>query len=67
PRPSLATRYPTRDDFIAKLREAAAATVASGFLLPEDVERAVSENLALYDGILNHDPQDRSCSYLFTD
>jgi hypothetical protein len=68
PRPSLATRYPTRDDFIAKLRTAAAAAVvASGFLLPEDVERAVTENLALYDGIMKHDPKDRSCLYMFTD
>jgi hypothetical protein len=65
PRPSLAARYPTRAAFAAKVREAADRQVAAGFLLPEDVERAVSENLGLYDRILAHDPADRSCGYLF--
>ncbi|HEY5071178.1 MAG TPA: alpha/beta hydrolase domain-containing protein [Caulobacteraceae bacterium] len=65
PRPSLAERYPTRAAFEAKAREAAARQVAAGFLLPEDVGRAVAENLGLYDRILAHDPGDRSCGYLF--
>jgi hypothetical protein len=65
PRPSLEERYRTRDVFLAKLRAAAQREAASGFLLPEDVERAVNENAALYDRILAHDPKDQSCQYLF--
>jgi hypothetical protein len=65
PRPSLAQRYSSRENFIAKVREASNSQVGSGFLLQEDVERAVAENLGLYDRILAHDPTDRSCSYLF--
>jgi hypothetical protein len=33
--------------------------------LSEDVERAVSENVALYDRIMTHAPEDQSCQYLF--
>ncbi len=65
PRLSLAQRYSSREDFIAKVREASNSQIGSGFLLQEDVERAVAENLGLYDRILAHDPADRSCSYLF--
>jgi len=67
PRPSLEARYPTRAAYEAKLRAAASAEVAAGFLLEEDVERAVQENLGLYDRILAHDPKDQSCGYLFGD
>ena len=31
----------------------------------EDVERAVNENVGLYDRIMAHDPADRGCEYLF--
>jgi len=65
PRPSLEARYISRADFVAKVRAAAARQVAAGFLLPEDVERAVSENVGLYDRILAHDPKDQGCQYLF--
>jgi len=65
PRPSLEARYPTREAYVARVREAAARQVAAGFLLPEDVERAVAENIGLYDRIQAHDPADRSCGYLF--
>jgi hypothetical protein len=65
PRPSIESRYPTRDAFVAKVRVAAKLQVTAGFLLPEDVERAVSENLALYDRIMAHAPEDQSCQYLF--
>jgi hypothetical protein len=64
PRPSLQVRYATRADYLDKLRAAAARQVAAGFLLQEDIERAVAENLGLYDRILAHDPTDRSCRYL---
>ena len=65
PRPSLEARYPTREAFAAKVRAAAARQAAAGFLLPEDVDRAVSENLGLYDRILAHEPKDPGCGYLF--
>ena len=65
PRPSIEARYPTRDAFVAKVRVAAKHQVAAGFLLPEDVERAVAENLALYDRVMAHAPADQSCQYLF--
>jgi len=65
PRPSLELRYPTRADYIAKVRAAAARVVAAGFLLPEDVERTVKENLGLYDRIMARDRSDKGCEYLF--
>jgi hypothetical protein len=65
PRPSLEARYPTRDDFIAKINSAVKRQVALGLLLEEDVERAVNENVGLYDRILKHEPGDSSCRYLF--
>ncbi len=65
PRPSLESRYPTRHDFVARVREAAQRQVAAGFMTPDDVERAVAENVGLYDRIMAHAPDDRSCRYLF--
>jgi Alpha/beta hydrolase domain len=65
PRPSIESRYRTRAAFVALVRTAAKHQVAAGFLLPEDVERAESENLALYDRIMAHAPEDQSCRYLF--
>ena len=50
---------------LAAARNAAQAQVAAGFLLEEDMERAVGENLGLYDRIMAHDPADRGCDYLF--
>jgi hypothetical protein len=47
------------------LRRAADQQVAAGFLLEEDVERAMAENVGLYERILAHDPADKSCLYLF--
>jgi hypothetical protein len=64
-RPSLQERYPTREDYVNRLRRAANAQVAAGFLLEEDVERAMAENVGLYERILAHDPADTSCRYLF--
>jgi hypothetical protein len=65
PRPSLQARYATRDVFIKRLREAAAREIAAGFLLEEDVGRAIAENTGLYDRVLAHDPDDPGCEYLF--
>lgn len=65
PRPSLEARYSSRDDFVRKVRAAAARQVVAGFLLPEDVERAVEENVGMYDRILAHESGDRTCEYLY--
>ncbi len=66
PRPSLQGRYANRAVYEAKIRSAAAAVVALGFLLPEDVGALVDEAGGLYDRIKAHDPAERSCEYLFS-
>jgi hypothetical protein len=65
PRPSLAARYASRDDYEAKLRAAAKRVAAAGFLRAEEIETLVSEGSAFYDRIIAHDPTDPSCQYLF--
>ena len=65
PRPSLEARYPNRDAYVAAVRAAAAQQVSAGTLLAEDVERAVNNNVGLYDRIMARMPGDASCSYLF--
>lgn len=65
PRAALAERYKDRAAFEALVRKAAARQHAAGFLLEEDVERAVAENLGLYDRIMARDPASSSCEYLF--
>ncbi len=42
PRPSLAERYPSHDDYVAKVAAAAAALVADRLLLPADADRDVA-------------------------
>jgi hypothetical protein len=65
PRAALAERYPNRAAFESLVRKAAERQHAAGFLLDEDIERAVSENLGLYDRIMARDPASPSCAYLF--
>lgn len=65
PRPSIESRYATRDVFVDAVRRAARRQVAAGFLLAEDVDRAVGQNVALYDRIMARAPGDSGCSYLF--
>jgi hypothetical protein len=43
PRPSLEERYATHDDYVAKVRAAAAKLVAERFLLPADADRMAHE------------------------
>jgi Alpha/beta hydrolase domain len=66
PRPSLQARYANRAAYEAKVRSAAAAIVAQGFLLAEEVDALVDEAGSLYDRIMAHDPADHSCDYLFS-
>ena len=53
PRPSLAQRYPTRDVYLAKIRGVTSSLVKDRFLLPEDVEAAVSRANANWDLVMN--------------
>jgi hypothetical protein len=65
PRKALSERYPSRGSFEALVRRAADRQKAAGFLLDEDVERAVAENLGLYDRIMARDRASPGCEYLF--
>ncbi|MBB6255046.1 alpha/beta hydrolase domain-containing protein [Nitrospirillum iridis] len=65
PRPSLAERYPTRQDFLDKARAALGREVAAGFILADEVDGLVADQGALYDRILAHDPADSGCGYLY--
>jgi hypothetical protein len=49
PRLSIEERYQTRDQYLARVREAAAPLVSSGYLLGEDVEAIVQRAGALWD------------------
>lgn len=53
PRPSIAERYQSRDDYIAKLRAAAASLVAQRYLLAEDVENVVERGAAQWQFLMS--------------
>ena len=42
PRPAIAERYPSREDYLARVRSAATALVKDGYLLGEDVETSLT-------------------------
>jgi hypothetical protein len=42
PRPAIAERYRSRDDYLARVREAARALVKDGYLLEEDVDTSLT-------------------------
>ena len=42
PRPSIAERYSSRSDYLARVRDAAQALVKDGYLLEEDVETSMA-------------------------
>lgn len=44
PRKSIAERYPTRDEYLAKVRDAAQQLVRQGFLLASDVDQVVQHS-----------------------
>lgn len=48
-RPSIAERYPSRGDYLQKVRAAAEAQVERGYLLAEDVDVVVENAAARYD------------------
>jgi hypothetical protein len=55
PRPSLEERYPSREAFLERVREAAERLVAERHLLPEDVEVVVQDSAARYDAFISSD------------
>jgi hypothetical protein len=65
PRSSLESRYRSRADFIEKTRAAAHQAVMDRLLLAEDEARVIDAQGALYDRILAHAPDDKSCSYMW--
>jgi hypothetical protein len=49
PRPSIAERYPSREDFLAQVARAAAALAAEGYLLTSDVDEVVATSARRWD------------------
>jgi Alpha/beta hydrolase domain len=56
PRRSIDERYPTRDDYIDKVRAAADALVRKGYLLVDDIERIVQRSTDNWDNIVGSRP-----------
>jgi hypothetical protein len=52
PRPSVTERYPTRDSYLAKIREATNGLVKDRYMLSEDAEVAVARAAAHWDLIM---------------
>ncbi len=55
PRPSAAALYPSREAYLAKVRAAASALVAEGFLLDEDREYVAGRALSYWDWLHQRD------------
>ncbi|MBI2888098.1 MAG: hypothetical protein HYY02_12965 [Chloroflexi bacterium] len=49
PRPSMDERYPSREDYLARVRQAAGELAAAGYLLAEDLEHVVAQAGERYD------------------
>jgi hypothetical protein len=49
PRPSVEERYPSRADYLARVREAALALARTGYLLEDDVELSVAAAARFWD------------------
>jgi len=49
PRPSIAERYASREDYLARVRKAAEALAAAGYLLEEDVETSLGFGARMWD------------------
>lgn len=53
-RPSIEERYSSRDDYAARVREAAEALAAARYLLAEDINLAVEAAMQRYDAFSSH-------------
>jgi hypothetical protein len=49
PRPSIAERYRSREDYLARVREVATALVTAGYMLNEDIETSLTFATRLWD------------------
>jgi len=49
PRPSIAERYASREDYLARVRKAAEVLVTAGYLLEEDVETSLRFGARMWD------------------
>jgi Alpha/beta hydrolase domain len=67
PRPSLAARYASRDDYRMRIEAAGRALVADGFLLEEDLAQITERAVAFYDRVRAHPAADLSCAYTVGD
>jgi hypothetical protein len=67
PRPSLAARYASRDDYRARITAAGRALVAEGFLLEDDLAEITDRAVAFYDRVAVRQPADLSCAYTVGD
>lgn len=67
PRPSLAARYASRDDYRMAIEAAARALAADGFLLEDDLAEITERAVAFRDRVIEHDPTDPSCAYTVGD
>jgi hypothetical protein len=63
PRPSLAARYRSRQDYEGRIEGAARLLVEDGFLLEADVPELTRRAGAYYDRLVAHEPHDPSCVY----
>ena len=52
PRASIEERYASRDEYLARVRDYAAAMVEQGYLLEEDVDVVVGQGAQVYDAIV---------------
>jgi hypothetical protein len=67
PRPSLAARYASRDDYRMAIEAAARALAADGFLLENDLAEITERAVAFRDRVIEHDSADLSCAYTIAD
>ncbi|MEM7751462.1 MAG: alpha/beta hydrolase domain-containing protein [Pseudomonadota bacterium] len=52
PRPSMEARYPTREDYIAKVTTAAQDLARDRYIMDEDIELCVAIAAERYDGVM---------------
>lgn len=65
PRPSLAERYAGKADYLDRLRAAAVALAAQGYLIPTEIDGLVADAGGLWDRLHARDPADKGCAWMF--
>ena len=54
PRPSIAQRYDSKDDYLAQVRAAGEKLVRQGYLLEEDIETSLGQAAKFWDFFVNN-------------